>query len=177
MLKCLRIAKMKIYIFLAPAQRNWMQPIFVSYKTPFRSNLQKNTGPVGAGPHWTSRLVAFNFFEREVKKKFSFLPYLPVWGKVREESRHQQKIFRGLLRKLKEQKKVSTIMLTSFSLHSPFIFSITSFVFFFSLYPPFGTSFLLIFYLPSFLLYFCLSFFHSWFHSYLVDKVGDDCEE
>ena len=42
-----------------------MQPILVSYEAPFRSNLQKNTGPVGGmaltGP------VAFIFFKREMK--------------------------------------------------------------------------------------------------------------
>ena len=47
-----------------------MQPILVSYEAPFRSNLQINTGPIGAmtltGPQ---RLVAFNFFERELKNK------------------------------------------------------------------------------------------------------------
>ena len=32
--------------FLAPAQTKRMQPILVSCEAPFRSNLQKNTGPV-----------------------------------------------------------------------------------------------------------------------------------
>ena len=45
-LKGLHVAKM-IY-FLAPAQTNRMQTILVSYEAPFRSSLQKNTGPVGA---------------------------------------------------------------------------------------------------------------------------------
>ena len=34
--------------FLAPAQRNRMQPILVSGEAPSRSNLRKTTGPVGA---------------------------------------------------------------------------------------------------------------------------------
>ena len=46
-LKGLCIAKMK-NIFFAPAQTKRMQPILESYKAPFRSNLQKNAGPVGA---------------------------------------------------------------------------------------------------------------------------------
>ena len=33
-------------IFFAPAQTKRMQPILVSWKAPFRSNLQKNAGPV-----------------------------------------------------------------------------------------------------------------------------------
>ena len=32
--------------FLAPAQRNLLQPILLSYEAPFRSNLQKSTAPV-----------------------------------------------------------------------------------------------------------------------------------
>ena len=61
-----RHSKNENLYFFAPAQRNWMQPILVSCEAPFRSNLQKNTGPVGAltGP-LTLRLVVFNFFERE----------------------------------------------------------------------------------------------------------------
>ena len=42
--------------FLAPAQTKRMQPILVSWEAPFRSNLQKTTGPVRvmtlAGPTW-----------------------------------------------------------------------------------------------------------------------------
>ena len=38
-LKGLRIAKIKIVFFKAPAQRHCMQPILVSYEAPFRSNL------------------------------------------------------------------------------------------------------------------------------------------
>ena len=48
-LKGLRIAKIKIVFFKAPAQRHCMQPILVSYEAPFRSNLPKKnlslTGP------------------------------------------------------------------------------------------------------------------------------------
>ena len=40
--------------FIASAQKNWMKPIFVSYEAPFRSNLQKSTGPV--------RVSFYNFF-------------------------------------------------------------------------------------------------------------------
>ena len=41
-------SKNEILYYLAPAQRNCMQPILVSCEAPFRSNLQKkNTGPVG----------------------------------------------------------------------------------------------------------------------------------
>ena len=38
----------KWFIFLAPAQRNWMQPILLSYEAPFRSSLQKTRGPVSS---------------------------------------------------------------------------------------------------------------------------------
>ena len=44
-LKGLRIAKIKIVFFKAPAQRHCMQPILVSYEAPFRSNLPKKTYP------------------------------------------------------------------------------------------------------------------------------------
>ena len=40
-LKGLRIAKMKVYIFLAPALTMRMQPILVSGEAPFMSNFQK----------------------------------------------------------------------------------------------------------------------------------------
>ena len=49
-LKGLRIAKIKNCFILAPAQRNWMQPILLSYEAAFRSNLQKK--------HWSSELHA-----------------------------------------------------------------------------------------------------------------------
>ena len=49
-LKGLRIAKMKIYIFLASAQTKRMQPILVSYEAPLRSNLQKTLAQWGSWP-------------------------------------------------------------------------------------------------------------------------------
>ena len=53
-----------------------MQPVLLSYEAPLRSNLQKTTGPVTfmqlTWPlddelRMTVRLVAFNFFDREIK--------------------------------------------------------------------------------------------------------------
>ena len=43
-----------------------MQPFLVSYEAPYRRNWQKNTGPVRAMA-LTGPLVAFNFFEWEIK--------------------------------------------------------------------------------------------------------------
>ena len=48
--------------FLATAQTKPMQPILVSCKAPFRSNLQKPIGPVwGHGPHWSSEVHGYIF--------------------------------------------------------------------------------------------------------------------
>ena len=46
-----------------------MQPILLSYEAWFRSNLQKNTGPVGFMQH----SGPLDFFERRQKHKFPFL--------------------------------------------------------------------------------------------------------
>ena len=49
--KELRIAKMIIFFyFLAPAQRNWMQPILLPYAATFRCKLQKKKKQ----QHWYS---------------------------------------------------------------------------------------------------------------------------
>ena len=62
-LKGLRIAKMKKIYFLLPLKEIECNPILVSYEATFRSNLQKNIGPVGVilVLSMTLRLVAFNF--------------------------------------------------------------------------------------------------------------------
>ena len=45
---------MKFYIFLFPTQTKRREPILVSCEAPFRSKLQKNTGPVRlTGPLWS----------------------------------------------------------------------------------------------------------------------------
>jgi len=41
----------KLYFYYNPAQRNWMQPILLSYEAPFRSSLQKNRGMQRTGPN------------------------------------------------------------------------------------------------------------------------------
>ena len=51
-----------IYIIYLPLKKIWIQPILVSRKAPFRSNLQKKRSSAGHGPHRDHCSVSLSLF-------------------------------------------------------------------------------------------------------------------